>query len=31
MTAGNTVREIDPADDYARLLIDWWNGGYERV
>jgi len=21
----------DAADDYARLLIDWWNGGYERV
>ena len=21
----------DAADDYARLLIDWWDGGYERV
>jgi|SRR5579862_588603 len=21
----------DAADDYARLTIDWWNGGYERV
>jgi pimeloyl-ACP methyl ester carboxylesterase len=21
----------DAADDYAALVIDWWNGGYERV
>ena len=21
----------DAADDYSRLLIEWWNGGYERV
>ncbi len=21
----------DAADDYARLLIDWWNGGYKQV
>jgi len=21
----------DAADDYATLIIDWWNGGYERV
>jgi pimeloyl-ACP methyl ester carboxylesterase len=21
----------DAADDYARLIIDWWDGGYERV
>ena len=21
----------DVADDYARLLIDWWNGGYKQV
>ncbi|HXO23795.1 MAG TPA: alpha/beta hydrolase, partial [Streptosporangiaceae bacterium] len=21
----------DAAGDYARLLIDWWTGGYERV
>jgi pimeloyl-ACP methyl ester carboxylesterase len=21
----------DAADKYATLIIDWWNGGYERV
>jgi hypothetical protein len=21
----------DAADDYARLLINWWGGGYEQV
>jgi len=21
----------DAADEYANLIIDWWNGGYERV
>ena len=21
----------DAADQYAALIIDWWNGGYQRV